>query len=78
MDKGTEDFFVEYWDGSTWQNIATYVVDTDFFNGEFTNKSIVITSSQYTFPTDMKIKFHCDASGNSDDIYIDEVNISAE
>jgi hypothetical protein len=78
MDKGTEDFFVEYWDGSTWQNIATYVVDTDFFNGDFTNKSIVITSSQYTFPTDMKIKFRCDASGNGDDIYIDEVNISAE
>ena len=33
--------------------------------------------SDYTFPTNMKIRFMCDASGNRDDIYVDEIRITA-
>ena len=30
------------------------------------------------FPADMKVRFMCDASGNSDDVYIDEIKVSAK
>ena len=33
---------------------------------------------QFDFSSDMKIKLRCDASGNSDYIYVDEVVISAQ
>jgi len=77
MESG-EDFWVLYFDGSQWRNVATYVSGTDFINDDFYHKEVYINESTYTFPTNMKIKFQCDASGNYDDIYIDEIDVSAK
>jgi len=78
MESG-EDFWVQYWDGSTWQTVASYVSGTDFSNNSFYHiTDIIIDEASYTFPTDMKIRFRCDASGNSDYIYVDEVRVSAQ
>ncbi len=77
MDNSNEDFWVQYFDGTTWNTVATYARTTDFENGVFYSVKVNIFESDYTFPTDMKIRFMCDASGNSDDIYIDQVRISA-
>jgi hypothetical protein len=77
MDNSQENFLVQYYDGSTWHTVATYAVEADFDNNVFYNKKIYIDESSYTFPTDMKIRFICDASGNRDDVYIDEVEVSA-
>ncbi|VGO19625.1 hypothetical protein [Pontiella sulfatireligans] len=71
----TEDFFVEYHDGSTWQRVATYA-RPDFNNGQFYFKEILIEETGYTFPANMNVRFICDASGGGDDVYIDEVRIS--
>ena len=71
------DFFVEYWNGSTWQNAATYVQGTDFVNGQFYHEVVWINETSYIFPTDMQIKFRCDAATNNDDVYIDEVYVNA-
>ncbi len=76
MDNSQEDFQVQYYDGSTWHTVATYAVEADFENNVFYNKKVYIDESSYTFPTDMKIRFMCDASGNKDDVYIDEVRVS--
>jgi len=38
---------------------------------------LYVDELDYTFPDDMKIKFRCDASGDGDDIYIDDVIVSA-
>ena len=73
MDNTKEDFWVQYYDGSAWQTVATYARTTDFDNGVFYNKVVTISSSQYNFPTNAKIRFMCDASGNRDDVYIDEI-----
>jgi len=73
----SEDFRVQYYDGSEWRTIADYVRGRDFNNNEFNFKTITLSKSEYTFPSDMKIRFMCDASGNRDDVYIDEVKISA-
>jgi hypothetical protein len=77
MDNSKEDFQVQYYDGSTWHTVATYAVGADFENNVFYNKTVFIDESNYTFPPDMKIRFVCDASSDWDDVYIDEVSISA-
>ncbi|KYK21402.1 hypothetical protein AYK21_04870 [Thermoplasmatales archaeon SG8-52-2] len=75
---GTDhDFFVEYYDGNTWQQVATYVQGIDFVNGQFYNKIVWINETDYTFPIDMKIKFRCDAATNNEHVYIDEIYVSA-
>jgi PKD repeat protein len=72
MESG-EDFWVQYYDGSTWRTVAAYARGTDFNNNTFYNKVVTISRSQYNFPTNARIRFMCDASGNYDDVYIDEI-----
>ena len=78
MENG-EDFFVEYSDdgGSSWYIVADYDAGDEFINGLFYYEEVIIEESGYTFPSNMKIRFRCDANGNSDDVYIDEVRVSA-
>ena len=77
-----EDFWVQYYDGSEWHTVATYVSGTDFDNDVFYNKTVYINEGvgegEYTFPDDMKIRFMCDATGGGDDVYIDEIRVYAE
>ena len=72
-----EDFWLQYFDGSSWQTVATFTRGVDFTNGQFEHATVVIPESSYTFPTDMKIRFRCDASNNGDDVYIDAVTVTA-
>ncbi len=77
MESG-EDFWVQYYDGSTWHTVASYVSGTDFDNDSFYQiDDVIIEESNHTFPSDMKIRFLCDASANNDKIYIDEIRVSA-
>ncbi len=72
-----EDFFVKYYDGSSWQTVATFVSGIDFDNNNYYVATLSFDASQYNFATDAKFRFQCDASSNSDDIYIDLVTIKA-
>jgi hypothetical protein len=75
---GTDhDFFVEYYDGNTWQQVATYIQGIDFVNDQFYNEIVWINETDYTFPIDMKIKFRCDAATNNEHVYIDEIYVNA-
>ena len=76
MENG-EDFFVQYYDGSSWNNVADFARGTDFNNNTFYVATVNIYESDYTFPNNMKIRFMCDASGNWDDVYIDDITITA-
>ena len=78
MDNSNEDFWVQYYDGSSWHTVASYAQSIDFANGVFYPKEVTIDESSYNFPTNMKIRFMCDASGNRDDVYIDEIRVSAQ
>ncbi len=73
MDNSKEDFWVQYYDGSTWHTIASYARNIDFDNGIFYSRVVTISSSQYNFPTNARLRFMCDASANRDDVYIDEI-----
>ncbi len=71
-----EYFSVEYYDGSSWNEIETYTMATDFTTGTFYHEILWINESSYTFPTDMDIRFRCFADHWNDDIYIDEIYVN--
>ena len=75
MENG-EDFWIQYYDGSSWNTIATYTSGTDFSNNNFYNASVNISSTDYNFTSNTQFRFRCDASGNNDQIYIDQVTIT--
>ncbi|RZT91813.1 putative secreted protein (Por secretion system target) [Ancylomarina subtilis] len=72
-----EDFFVKYFDGSSWQTVASFVSGVDFDNNNYYVATLSFDASLYNFAANAKFRFQCDASSNSDDIYIDLVTITA-
>lgn len=76
MENG-EDFFVRYFDGSVWNTVTSYASGTDFANGNFYVATVSINRSEYAFPANAQFRFQCDASANADQVYIDQVTISA-
>jgi len=76
MESG-EDFFVKYYDGSSWKTLAAYASGTNFNNNTFYSASVTMSRADYSFVSNGKFRFQCDASTNSDHIYIDQVTITA-
>nr|MBK7790372.1 T9SS type A sorting domain-containing protein [Saprospiraceae bacterium] len=72
-----EDFYMQYSNnnGSTWTTIATWINGTNFNNNTFYYTSKSINKSQYGFTNNSKFRIVCDASTNSDLIYIDAVKV---
>jgi len=71
MESG-EDFWLMYFNGSTWSNVGTFVSGTGFFNNQLYTATVTLTGS---FSSASKFRFQCDASENDDEIYIDAVII---
>ncbi|MGJ8696374.1 MAG: polysaccharide lyase family 7 protein [Verrucomicrobiaceae bacterium] len=77
--EGSESFHVEFSndDGATWTTIKSYVNDVDFVDdGTRYNPSLTLDNTTYNFTSTVKIRFRCESSGNGDDVYIDNVNLS--
>ena len=72
-----EDFWVRYNDGAGWITVVGYTINVDFVNNQYYHKTVWINQSEYDFSTTSQIMFQCDASGNGDDIYIDQIWINA-
>ncbi|MFC0538811.1 right-handed parallel beta-helix repeat-containing protein [Pelagicoccus mobilis] len=72
-----EDLILEVSNGSGWTILDQYVRGTDFENNSFYEVEEVIPVSNLANPADLRFRLRCDASGNSDYIYVDEVTISA-
>lgn len=68
-----ENFWVQYFDGTTWQTVANIVRAGSIANNTFYHQVVTISSGTYNFPTNAKLRFMCDASDNNDDVYIDEI-----
>ena len=75
MENG-EDFWLRYNDGSGFTTIATWVSGTDFNNGSFNNVVFILDNSQFNLVSNGQFRIQCDASGNNDQVYIDQVVIS--
>lgn len=73
-----EDFFVEFWNGSSYQTIGQYASGTDFSNGTFFTDTIVLDAGSYSFNANNRFRIRCDASGNNDQIWFDQVIITGD
>ena len=71
-----EDFFLEYFNGTAWVRAATFVAGTNFNNGAYVRGLVSIPRSSFAYPTTAKLRFRCDASDDTDDIYIDQITFS--
>jgi len=76
--ENNEDFWVRYYDGSSWQTIATFTRGVDFNNNIYYIANVSISSIDYNFPSNAQFRFQCDASGNNDQIYVDAVILTAD
>ncbi len=70
-----DDFWVQFFDGSTYTTIATYVNGVDFVDGPINTASVVVDSGSFNFPTNARFRIRCDASAKNDKVYIDAVII---
>lgn len=59
--------------GSSYQTLTTWARGTDFSNNSREFESVTITGN---FTNTTRFRFRCDASSNSDWIYLDDINIS--
>ena len=75
MENG-EDFWLRFYDGSSWNTVATWARGVNINNNTFYQATITISASQYNFVSNAGFRFQCDASGNADQIYIDQVTIT--
>ena len=75
MESG-EDFWVRFYNGSSWSTVATYARGTSFNNNTFYSATVALDASQYNFASNSQFRFQCDASANNDLIYIDQVTIT--
>lgn len=74
--ENNEDFWLQYFDGSRWITVVSYAQGRDFSNDGFYTASVNLDAGAYSFPSNASFRFMCDASGNADDIYVDEITIT--
>ena len=77
MENG-EDFWLRYSDdgGASWTTIKTWTRGVDFNNNTtYLNETFTIDSGTYTFSTNSRFRFQCDASADNDDVYMDDISI---
>ena len=75
MENG-EDFWLRYYNGSSWTTVATYASGTNFNNNTFYTATVTLDASQYNFASNSQFRFQCDASNNADYVYMDQITIT--
>ncbi|MDP5157116.1 MAG: T9SS type A sorting domain-containing protein, partial [Flaviramulus sp.] len=75
MENG-EDFWLQYNDGSGFVTIDTWARGSDFNNNTFGNFVVTLNNSQYNLSSNAQFRLLCDASGNNDQVYIDQIIIT--
>lgn len=75
MDNSSEDFWLQISTngGSTYTTVEEWNRGDEFENDNFYSDAVTIAGP---FTSNTRLRFRCDASGNSDWVYIDDVTIS--
>jgi hypothetical protein len=74
MENG-EDFWIRYYNGSSWSTVATYASGSSFTNGSFYSATVTLNSADVNFAANSQFRVQCDASANADQVYIDQVTV---
>jgi len=72
-----EDWWVQYWDGNAWNTVLDRNYPSGFQENVWYHEILYINDSEYTFPNGMKIRFRCDASGDNDRVFFDQIYVNA-
>lgn len=75
---GSSDFWLRYFNGSTWTTIKTWTVDIDFNDGTFNTMTVLLNQSQYNLVSNGQFSIQCDASKKNEQIYVDQVIIKGK
>lgn len=79
MDNSNEDFWLQVStngnNNSSYNTVASWARNTDFQNNQRYFESVTINGP---FTNDTRLRFRCDASGNSDWVYIDDIKITGQ
>ncbi len=73
-----ENFFIEFFNGSTYEVIGQYTVGVDYNNDEFFTDIISLNTTDYDFNANNRFRLRCDASGNADRVYFDLITIKGD
>lgn len=73
-----EDFWVNYYDGSTSYRLATIVIGTgQYSNDIFYHTVCYVNETSYPFTDQATFRIQCDASDDYDDVYLDQIYVNA-
>jgi hypothetical protein len=72
-----EDWWVRYYNGTTWTTVLDVIYPGGYSKDIWHHTILYINESTYRFPTNMKLRFQCDASYDDDLVYIDQIYINA-
>jgi len=72
-----EDWWVRYYDGGQWRTVLDRNYPDGFSKNTWYHEIVYINESDYNFPSNMRIRFQCDASSDYDEMYIDHIYINA-
>ena len=73
--ENNEDFWLRFYNGSSWSTVAAWSRGTSFENNNYYSATVTLNSTDVNFASNSAFRFQNDASGNNDHIYIDQVLI---
>ncbi|MCA9175438.1 MAG: cadherin-like domain-containing protein [Planctomycetales bacterium] len=73
-----DSFELQYFDGSSWQTIEAWIAGADFVDSSFVFASVEISAANYAFSAQSGIRLMSTANSKNDDVYLDEILISAK
>ncbi len=74
--ENNEDFWLRYYNGTSWTTVSSYTSGIDMNNNTFYNATVTLDSNQYSFVSNAGFRFQNDASAKNDYIYVDQVTIT--
>lgn len=71
-----EDWWLLYYNGTAWNTILDIDYPSSYAKDMWYHTIVYINKSDYRFPTNMRIRFQCDASSDYDQLYVDQIYIN--
>ena len=77
MDNSSDGFRVEFWDGSAWTTIGTYVFTVDIpANDTSYSQTITINNPPTNFPANANVRFYGASTWTADYLIVDDITIT--
>jgi hypothetical protein len=73
----SEDWWLRYYNGTTWITVLNIIYPGTYTKSVWYHETVYINESNYKFPTNMRLRFQCDASYDDDLVYFDQIYINA-